>query len=81
MDVIHSALSFTNPKNRSPLFDQFCNFLFETLVSFNSNSSFDPYEKEACVYLLGGLLPLIIKVNSLKESLLPGLESTVLPDM
>lgn len=73
MDVILSTLSFTNPSNRLPLFDQFCNFLFETLVAYNSTESYDPYEKEACVYLLGGLLPHIIQVDTLRESLLPGL--------
>ncbi len=50
-------------------------------MQFNTNPSFDPYEKEACVYLVGGLLPLILQVEHLKEALLPGLEQTVLPDM
>lgn len=81
MDVILSALAFTNPKNRTEHFDHFCNFLFQTLINFNSNSNFDPYEKEACVYLMGGLLPLMIQVSSIKETLLPGLAETVLPDM
>lgn len=77
MDLIHSLLSFNNPKNRPAMFDEFCQFLFEQLMEVRES----PYEKEACMYILGGLLPLILKVKNFRDNLLSGLQSAVFPEI